>query len=293
MTKLRRLNPRCAVSIGKRSHLAVQLARDMLGGGWHTLFGRFRTVPEAVSWLRAHPTCGQDCTLVLIQWDRRMDAAALVRPLRAARRKLVPVVCAHCDLPGDVVVDALEGGVVDILGPAGREYIRDQLVKLSTKGTVHERLSRIKLPRKKQLTAFGVLPYNPLVRQVWEIGIAPALSRISIDLVLAKDRPSNLVLNNKIRMMIKESDFVIADISMVAPLCGNKPSSRCWGCHNPNVYYEIGYAHGIGKNVLLLRDGNSPARMTVPVPTDIQGIEWLIYNDMTHASLTLYHGLKR
>jgi hypothetical protein len=64
------------------------------------------------------------------------------------------------------------------------------------------------------------------------------------------------LLINKIRSNIEEADVVIAD---------------CSG-GNPNVFYELGVAHALGKQVLLIHDTEEAV-----IPTDIQGYERLLY----------------
>src|SRR5271165_2493134 len=64
------------------------------------------------------------------------------------------------------------------------------------------------------------------------------------------------ILINKIRSNIGEADVVIAD---------------CSGC-NPNVFYELGIAHALRKQVVMIQDTNEGAP-----PTDIQGYERICY----------------
>jgi hypothetical protein len=64
------------------------------------------------------------------------------------------------------------------------------------------------------------------------------------------------MLINKIRSNIEEADVVIAD---------------CSG-GNPNVFYELGVAHALGKQVVLIHDSSY-----IDIPTDIQGYERLPY----------------
>jgi hypothetical protein len=65
------------------------------------------------------------------------------------------------------------------------------------------------------------------------------------------------ILINKIKGDIEEADVIIAD---------------CSG-HNPNVFYELGVAHAVGKQVLLI---NSDSQLEVP--TDIRAYDQLMYS---------------
>jgi nucleoside 2-deoxyribosyltransferase len=64
------------------------------------------------------------------------------------------------------------------------------------------------------------------------------------------------MLIDKIKSNIQQADVVIAD---------------CSG-GNPNVFYELGVAHALGKEVILIHDSEEKA-----IPTDIAGYERLQY----------------
>ncbi len=57
---------------------------------------------------------------------------------------------------------------------------------------------------------------------------------------------------------IVEADYVIADISR----------------QNPNVLYEVGYAHALGKSTILLVDGTADAN----IPAALAGYLFLTYD---------------
>ncbi len=64
-------------------------------------------------------------------------------------------------------------------------------------------------------------------------------------------------LLEKIHIMIERAELVIAEVSE----------------QNPNVFYELGFAAGIKKPVLLI------ARRGVEIPTDLRGRELILYSD--------------
>lgn len=66
------------------------------------------------------------------------------------------------------------------------------------------------------------------------------------------------ILINRIRSNIEEADVVIAD---------------CSG-GNPNVFYELGVAHALGKQVILIHDSEQEDK---DIPTDIKGYDRLPY----------------
>lgn len=66
----------------------------------------------------------------------------------------------------------------------------------------------------------------------------------------------------KLQELIKRADLIIAEITDPKP-----------GQPSPNVYYEIGYAAGIGRHPLLLLETGQK------VPTDLRGLEVIEYDD--------------
>ena len=68
---------------------------------------------------------------------------------------------------------------------------------------------------------------------------------------------SGLIIED-ITRSIRESSLIIADVTE----------------NNPNVFYEVGFAHGIGKTTILLSD-----RKRGPLPFDISGFRTLFYDN--------------
>jgi len=62
------------------------------------------------------------------------------------------------------------------------------------------------------------------------------------------------------RHQIDRSDVVIAETTV----------------HNPNVYYEVGLAHGIGRpTILICKDANT-------IPFDLAAINHIVYDSISH-----------
>ncbi len=81
---------------------------------------------------------------------------------------------------------------------------------------------------------------------------------IKLNCLRADDIPgAGFDLLEKIHIMIERAELVIAEVSE----------------RNPNVFYELGYAVGIKKSVLLI------ARRGVEIPTDLRGRELILYSD--------------
>ncbi len=73
------------------------------------------------------------------------------------------------------------------------------------------------------------------------------------------------VFTNFIMDSIQSSDFIIVDISR----------------QNPNVFYELGYAHALRKPTILLLSSDE----TSSIPSDLQGNLYIIYDKANLSSL--------
>ena len=70
---------------------------------------------------------------------------------------------------------------------------------------------------------------------------------------------------NAITEAIQESDFIVADVSR----------------RNPNVMYELGYAHALRKPTLLMLNSDSAGEM----PSDLAGYQMAVYDPSNLTSL--------
>lgn len=110
-------------------------------------------------------------------------------------------------------------------------------------------------------------PYNELYRDV----IKPVCERLFVDSIRADETyTSGLILADITRQII-ESKFIIADISP----------------ENPNVYYELGYAHALKKPTILI------AEKETKLPFDVSNFRTLFYEDSIRGKKHVEQGLER
>jgi hypothetical protein len=95
--------------------------------------------------------------------------------------------------------------------------------------------------------------------------IADALGPSSV--ALSPEIAPGKIAANVIRRAIEQADFVIADLSS----------------NNPNVMYEVGYAHGLGKLVLPIVSSE-----TKQVPVDLTGYHYLVYDPSKFSEFAKY-----
>ncbi|MDB1122843.1 nucleoside 2-deoxyribosyltransferase [Vibrio algarum] len=106
--------------------------------------------------------------------------------------------------------------------------------------------------------AFVVMEFSPKYESVYRDVILPICAELQIEVIRADEISSNTPIIADIIENIRKSSLLIAEISP----------------DNPNVFYELGYAHAINKQVILLC---SDAREKLPF--DISGIRTIMYSD--------------
>lgn len=120
---------------------------------------------------------------------------------------------------------------------------------------------------------FVVMDFAPGLREVYEV-IKSASEQAGFECFREDDvhLPMNEgVIIHDIQRNLNQSRVVLAEVSS----------------QNPNVYYEIGFAHALGKHVILL------AERRAPVHFNIQGYQRILYSNEIGGQSQLAHELQR
>lgn len=103
--------------------------------------------------------------------------------------------------------------------------------------------------------AFVCMPFAQEFENYYEAGIKPALLECGFKCVRADELEHNNDILEVVYDQIKSAHIIVADMTG----------------RNPNVYYEVGYAHAMGKDVLLL------TQRTEDLPFDLRGFNHIVY----------------
>jgi hypothetical protein len=111
---------------------------------------------------------------------------------------------------------------------------------------------------KKPLFAFVLMPFDQAFNDIYKLGIKQTVESVG----MITERVDEQVFHDekileRIYNLIDASDFIIADMSG----------------RNPNVFYEVGYAHAKGKRCILLTSSADD------IPFDLRHHRHIIYND--------------
>lgn len=111
---------------------------------------------------------------------------------------------------------------------------------------------------KKDPVCFVVMQFTDEYNTLYSEVIKPTCEAYGYSVVRADEYYNSGLIIDDITKSIRESALIIADITP----------------DNPNVFYEVGFAHGIGKPTILLSD-----RKREKLPFDLSGFRTLFYDN--------------
>lgn len=103
------------------------------------------------------------------------------------------------------------------------------------------------------------MPFRGSFEDAFNYGIKPILDGQGFSYWKADDHPNIIDLMCKVCEGIQESEFAIVNLSE-------------W---NPNVFFELGLCYALGRKVLIIKHEESE------IPTDLKGMEYLPYSNVT------------
>lgn len=102
---------------------------------------------------------------------------------------------------------------------------------------------------------FCIMPFDEELYDTYLFGIKETLNNLGFNCFRIDEKIFNDSIIEKIRESLMTSDYLIADLTN----------------SNPNVFYEVGYAHALGKNVILLANSTSDLKF------DLQHMRTILY----------------
>ena len=130
-------------------------------------------------------------------------------------------------------------------------------VELLLQGSQEIKVRDIKATASKP-QAFVVMQFSDEFNALYTDVIKPTCEKFGLEAIRADDIYKSGLIINDIARSIEEASVIIADVTT----------------DNPNVFYEVGYAHGIKKTTILLSD-----RTRETLPFDVSGFRTLFYDN--------------
>jgi len=101
-----------------------------------------------------------------------------------------------------------------------------------------------------------ITPFDAPGRRVLAT-VRRALEEIGVEVFRVDDIAAGAVWANAITDAMRSSDFLVVDVSR----------------QNPNVFYELGFAHALRKPTILV----ASAEATGALPSDLAGFQYIVY----------------
>lgn len=129
---------------------------------------------------------------------------------------------------------------------------------LFIEGGKYRELRRTLTEEEKGRMAFFICPFdNEEVNHNYEYVIKPSVERHQFQIQRADEITHTRTITDAIMSAINQSRFLIADLTT----------------ERPNCYYEVGYAHAIGKPVVILAKDGTPRHF------DLAAHKWTYWSD--------------
>lgn len=112
---------------------------------------------------------------------------------------------------------------------------------------------------------FVLMPFHDKFIDTYNLGIKPACIEAGAYAERLDEQIFQESMLQRIYNQINKADIIIADMTD----------------RNPNVFYEVGYAHALNKRVILLTQSNED------IPFDLKHYTHIIYNNITELKATL------
>ena len=125
---------------------------------------------------------------------------------------------------------------------------------LSTRMLTHDNDTLANRPQ-----CFVVMPYSEIFREYHLHIFAPAIQAAGLTPIVADDRFTTRGMVDQVTTGIRSSKIVLADLT------GERP----------NVFYEMGLAHALGKPVIML------TQRAESIPSDLQHLRWIRYETIS------------
>jgi hypothetical protein len=117
---------------------------------------------------------------------------------------------------------------------------------------------------------FVIIPFKKKYDDVYK-GIQTVANSLSVTCEKADEKAFVGQVMDRVYEMIKNAKIIIAELTPLMRDCGEDLIAKY---HNPNVYYELGYAHALSKQVIMLTNDMKSA------PFDVQGYSQIPYKSI-------------
>jgi hypothetical protein len=210
-------------------------------------------------------------------WVRKEYEAAFQRQARVGGTRLIPVLLERVELPPflsaiqyvDLTESYLEGmqqllrALQVPVGPRPQEVVDSAKLAREVAGEVAKLLGLEARPQASPVgqkldpsLVFAIMAFSADMEPIFD-GIKDAGAALGLSVKRVRDVQGDYRITDQIVQMINQARFVVADLSH----------------ERPNVYFELGFARGLGKTVITI------AREGTTIHFDVKDWTYISYID--------------
>ncbi len=134
------------------------------------------------------------------------------------------------------------------------------------------RIENIKMQTKKP-SVFCVMKFEQAFDDLYQDVIKPQSEKLGLEAIRADENYASTPIINDIIREIQAASVIICDITM----------------DNPNVFYELGYAHALRKTTILLADRQKRTNL----PFDVSGYRTIFYENTIAGKKKIEEALRK
>lgn len=213
--------------------------------------------PECISILYMHsgykntildPDCLNGTSKEILELERRL------------KQKIETGLIGQVNNPSEYISRRMKLNFLDLAHTIGKIRAKEDLIVLENiKDQLHETVNQFTMVKKARENikdfCFVLMPFRKELSPIYEDHIANVLENHNMESLRADGIFSNKPIIEDIIESVRKSKIVIADLTD----------------GNPNVFYETGYCHALGKEVILITQDSD-------VPFDLRHIRHIRYD---------------
>jgi hypothetical protein len=109
----------------------------------------------------------------------------------------------------------------------------------------------------RKIRSLVVTPFDAAGQRVLD-SVRRALQELDVEVFRFDKIEPGALLANAITDAVRSSDFLVVDVSR----------------HNPNVFYQLGFAHALGKQTILIASSEDSGAL----PFNLAGFQFIVYD---------------
>jgi hypothetical protein len=165
---------------------------------------------------------------------------------------------------------AAENSGIELTSFADLEQKLVDVTDSSVLGKIDQKIKLVQQPERFSKTIFVMMPFAEEMNDLYIYGIRGCAEKLGLKCVRADELEHNSSILQEVKDYIKKSDILIGEMTDL----------------NPNVYYEVGFAHGCEREIILI------TKQAEKIPFDLKHQNHIVYSSISDLEKKLTQRIK-